>query len=356
MILRYGWPSYTYWGGEVNERGHNGYLALHRTAFNETYTTFEYDASRAHLIPVWRAVRDPLHAGATDWTIGDPSHPANPNNTAWWPTEHFAPRAPIVQLSELQLAMLRRDAGVLVAAAVDLDTAVVRVAGELVRGTLLLTDRPDSVDIVASGSARAGSTLVLRGTAVSRVALLGVELAGDSTRGALAARTRFSVSPPAVLAAMGAGEVAVSEPVVLRAGSGDVALPLDADSALALMLGSTRIAKGAKIGVYWESYGFQPTDSVTVAVWIERYTPQSLIRQLGIAFKVAADLNTPVATTWDEVNLNRGARLISGVVPIIGRTLVLDVSKLPRGDYWLEVAIGKRGQTPVRARRTLTIR
>jgi hypothetical protein len=221
---------------------------------------------------------------------------------------------------------------------------------------LLMTDRPDSVDVIARGSSVVGSTLVLHGAAASRPALLGVELAADSTRNAPSARTRFAVNPPATLATMRAGEVGVSEPIVLRAGFGDAELPAAADSALDLMLGSTRIAQGTRIGVYWENYGFQPTDSVTFAVWVERYTPQGLMRQLGIAFRVATDLNTPVATTWDDVNLSRAARLIAGPVPIVGRSVMLDVSKLPRGDYWLEIAVGKRGQAPVRARRTVTIR
>lgn len=359
MIVRYGWPSYTFWGGEADERGYNDMLADDPIGFKRTSTTFEYSAGRAQLIPSWNAVQDPLRATVTDWTIRDPSPPADPNNSTWWPQEHFA--TPIAQLPEPQIAMLRRQSSVLVASAVDLDTAFARrtggelQSGTLMTGTLLITDRPDSVDVIARAGARAGSTLVLKGTATPRAALLAVELAGDSTHGVAAARTRFGVSPPATLAAMNAGEVAVSEPVVLRTGSGDDVLPLDADSALALMRGSTRIARGAKIGVYWESYGFQATDSVTLAVWIERYTQQGFMRQLGITFKVATDLNTPVATSWDEVAASGRARLIGGGVPIIGRSVVLDVSTLPKGDYWLEVAIGKRGQTPVRARRTVTI-
>ena len=359
LIVRYGWPSYAFWEFDLVERPRNKELALHLAAFRKTNTTFEYSAERAHLIPSWNAVKDPLRATASDWTIRDPAPPENPNNSAWWPQEHSA--MPIAQLPESQLAMLRRQTSVLVASAIDLDTALTRriggkvLSGTALSGALLLTDRPDSVDVVARGSALAGSTLVLRGAATPRPALLAVELAADTARGAAAARTRFSISPPASLATMHPGELAVSEPVVLRAPTGDDALPLDADSALALMLGSTRIANGTKIGVYWESYGFQPTDSVTLAVWIERYTPQGFMRQLGVAFKVATDLNTPVVTTWDEIALSNGAHLIAGPVSIIGRTVVLDVSKLPRGDYWLEVAIGRRGEAPLRARRTVTV-
>ncbi len=359
MILRYGWPSYTYWGGELAERGHNDWLADNPTGFKKTYTTFEYDAGRVHLFPSFSALQSPLRATAADWMLRDPAPPADPNTSAWWPQEHFA--APVAQLSGLQLAALRRHDKVLVAAAVDIDSAFARSVGSsllnraMFVGTLLMTDHADSVDVIARGRAGLASTLVLRGTATSRAALLGVEIAGDSARSVIPARTRFGVSPPATLATMLPGEVAISEPVVLRAPAGDAPPPLDADSALALMLGSTRIATGTKVAVYWETYGFQPSDSVTVALWIERYTQQGFMRQLGIAFKVATDLNTPVANTWDEVSSNIGSRLIPGPVPIIGRNVVLDISKLPKGDYWLEVAVGKRGQTPVRARRSVTI-
>ncbi|HYV98477.1 MAG TPA: hypothetical protein VE967_13530, partial [Gemmatimonadaceae bacterium] len=188
MIVRYGWPSYTWWGGPVDERAHNHYVADDGGAFKMTYTTFEYSAGRAKLLPSWNAVQDPLHATAGDWTLRDPAPPANPNASAWWPQEHIA--LPIAQLPEPQVAMLRRQAGVIVAAAMDVDTAQIA-------GTLLMTDRPDSIDVVARGGAAQRATLVLRGVVQPRQALLALELAGDSAHGVAPARTRFSVSPPA---------------------------------------------------------------------------------------------------------------------------------------------------------------
>jgi hypothetical protein len=151
------------------------------------------------------------------------------------------------------------------------------------------------------------------------------------------------------------GDVAVSDPVVLRVPADGSALSADPDSALMLMAGSTRVPATGKIGVYWETYGFAPGDSLHVAVWIERFTPQGLMRRFGIALGVATDRNTPVSTGWSEPHPARRAHVIQGIVPIVGRSLVVDVAPLPKGDYWLDVAVARPGQEPVRGRRVITI-
>ena len=94
----------------------------------------------------------------------------------------------------------------------------------------------------------------------------------------------------------------------------------------------------------------------TDAIWIERFTQQGVMRRFGIALRVATDLNTPIAMSWSEPDPGRRSHVINGDVPIVGRSVVLDVSTLPRGEYWLDVAVGKPGQEPVRGRRAFTVR
>ena len=78
-------------------------------------------------------------------------------------------------------------------------------------------------------------------------------------------RTRFGVTPPAPLSALKPGETAISDPVLIA--TTDVRTAPTRRSAQ--MLGSTACA-AQKVGVYWETYGYAPGDSVDVAVIITR--------------------------------------------------------------------------------------
>jgi hypothetical protein len=122
------------------------------------------------------------------------------------------------------------------------------------------------------------------------------------------------------------------------------------------MAGSTTITDDRRLGVYWETYGIHPGDTVDVAVWIERYTRQGAARRLGIVLNIVEDLNTPVVASWREPQPSRRVHAIAGAVPIIARSLILDVSALPPGEYWLDVAVGTPGREAVRGRRSITLR
>jgi hypothetical protein len=123
------------------------------------------------------------------------------------------------------------------------------------------------------------------------------------------------------------------------------------------MVGTSLVSKAGKLGVYWETYGFAPSDSIEVAVWIERHTPQGLARRFGIALRIATDLNTPVAMGWQEPQTSGNRTMVpSGPVQIIGHSVVLDTSKLPPGNYWLDVAVRKRGHDPVRGRTNFVVK
>ena len=57
-----------------------------------------------------------------------------------------------------------------------------------------------------------------------------------------------------------------------------------------------------------------------------------------------------------EPRQERSVSMIGGPVTILGRGLVIDVSHLPPGDYWLDVGVGMHGVQPLRGRRGITIR
>lgn len=354
VIARYGWPAYMWWGGVRNESSHSDYLAQHATPLNDTYASFEYSFDRMHAFPAWRAVLDPLHARRNDWEISRPDSLGA--DTLWWPREHFAPHTPILQMSDGQLAFLRRQDTVLLALATDLDGAKFnRPRTTPIAATAVVTDRPGSQRVVGQAEGSVRAPLLVRAEVSSRPVLLSVEFPGVAEHALPGGRTRFAIAPPPTLAAMKPGQYAISDPVMLLPPADGDELPAETDAAIARMAGSTVVQKTRKLGVFWETYGFKQTDSVDVAVWIERYTPQGILRRFGIALSVAVDLNTPVVISWKEPQSNRLSSFLPGAVPILSRSVTLDVSGLPRGDYWLEVAVAKRGVAPVRGRRSFTI-
>jgi hypothetical protein len=321
--------------------------------------TLEYGRGpeRAHVVPDWRAVREPFAARSGDWSLraGPDVDPA-----AWWPAEHYARRgAPLVQLADGQTALLRRESVALFAVAAEPPPATLRRgAGAPVAASLFVTHHPDTVWQLAHERATAGGRLVLQGRLEPRPALVAVELLGDATDGAplgVAARTRFGVAPPPPLSAMRRGEVAVSEPVLLVAPEGADALPTDPADALPRMHGSTNLRGVRRFGVYWESYGFAQGDTVDVEVRIERHDRPGALRRLTTALRVTDPRNGVVVVRWREPQPGRAARVLGGPVPVLARSLVLDVSRLPAGDYWLDVAVGRPGQTSARSRRALTL-
>jgi hypothetical protein len=92
-------------------------------------------------------------------------------------------------------------------------------------------------------------------------------------------------------------------------------------------------------------------------VWIERSTGQSIVRRFGNALGVTTDLNTPVAVSWREPDPSRRTHIVpDGAVPIVARSVILDASNIPPGEYRLEIAVRKSGQAEVRSGALFTVR
>jgi hypothetical protein len=383
MIERYGWPSYAFWGGPLQDRSHTGYLWSNHSPPNEPYTTYEYFGSRVHTIPLWAAITDPFHSMPTDWNLTkDAARDSAPRReramppselfTArvgapplqppeyWWPIEHFEPRRPLVQLPSGQQALLRREKGALLAVATELNAETTRHrAGDTIPGIALVTsDGPRSLQRVAEARGVVGGPLEIDGLVGSSPVVVGVEYDAGGRRGSAAGRLRFGVTPPLPLSAMTTGGVAISDPVILRApASPDEAIPNDPVSALKRMATSHFVNKPGRFGVYWETYGFRPSDTVEVAVWVERSTAQGIVRRLGIVMGMATDLNTPIAISWKEPESSHRAHVFSeGNVTVVGRSVVIDVSNLPAGEYRLEVAVRRAGQDAAVGRTTFVVR
>jgi hypothetical protein len=134
-------------------------------------------------------------------------------------------------------------------------------------------------------------------------------------------------------------------------------MPNEIEEVLRMMAPSHVVSETKKIGVYWETYGFEAADSVELAVWIERYTPLGIGRRFGVVLGVSTDLNTPIAITWKEPQPGYRSNVFrEGRVTVIGRSVGVDLSALPAGDYRLEVAIRKGADEPLRGRSTFVVK
>jgi hypothetical protein len=275
---------------------------------------------------------------------------------SWWPSEHFAPGRPLVQLPAGQQVMLRRAHDVLLAVATDLSPELLHrsVSDTIDHIALVVSDKPGAVQRIAESRGLVGSALVIQANVDATPAVAGVEFAARSAKSPPGGRLRFGIVPPPPLSAMHTGDLAVSDPVLLRVKTPGAVLPNDAAGALALMATSRTVASNRQLGVYWETYGFAPADTVEIAVWIERYTPQGIVRRFGIALRVATDLNTPVSMSWREPGVNR-ASVVAGTVPTFGRSVIVDTSKLIKGSYWLDIAVRKAGHEAVRGRTSFVV-
>ena len=229
--------------------------------------TAEYPQDRLHLMPDWRAVADPFHARADAWQINMPHLDGDDEPAAqWWPAEHYARAGGgILQLSE-QTVMLRRDKDVLLATAAELKPAARIRRGDTATTVLVRTTAPHVIESSQHQTFSNGSRSSLPATFL-RNPRSSARRCGPRRSGELSARTRFGVTPPAPLSALRPGETAISDPVLIAV---DGAAPTNASGALHQMLGSTRVT-GPKVGVYWETYGYAPGDSIDVAVVIVRH-------------------------------------------------------------------------------------
>ena len=299
MVVRYGWPSYAYWGGGFEDDDHYGYLGVKAADIARSYglfTSFEYRAPRVHSLPNWSAVRNPTQAVEADWdlTAQFDSVPGAAD-TRWWPTEHM-PRdsGVIVGIDASQRAFLRRDTTAILAVA-----ATAPRNGWTPRATMIPTavfvysPSPDSIMSWKQLAFR-DSTAVAWGVIPATPGIAGLEVV--TTPGGWAYRSRFGVAPPPTLAQLWPDTIAVSEPVLIEpAAATDQITP---EGALRRMLGSTVLREPRSIGVYWETYGVAAADSVEVAIAITRHNAGNRLQRLGAAIGLTDRKESTVTIRW----------------------------------------------------------
>ncbi len=355
MLLRYGWPNYMQWAGPLTDNDHTRYLVhpnQRRSPDNEPYVSYEYRSPRVALVPAIRDVQA-LYDAPRQAFVPRVLQAPDP-----WTHEHAALPFALRALEPVQAAALRRADSVLLAVAVELTPeSLARRGGLPVPVRVMLGRDPADTRLAAAATGTVGAAQVFRTLEASRPIMLSVEVPADAAPAAPAARDRFGLRLPPPLRAMRPGELAISVPVLLKPMAVVDEVPTDPDAALARMAGTTTVPPVGKLGIYWETYGIALSDTVDVAVWIARTDEPGLLRRVGRAMRIVPGAESPSGVSWREPLSARNATLVGNdPVPIIGRGLALDLTNLAPGEYWVEVAVARPGQEPVRGRSPFRIR
>ena len=358
MLIRYGWPAYSYWAGHYEDAGHFGYLGVFdsTTMAAGIFATAEYPLNRFHTVPSWTAIEDPWHAADSAWSLDIPLLPkTSVMDVTWWPQEHAVHAAgPLVQLSDVQSALLRRDSTIALAVATEPQPRLLRrPSGDTIAAALIVSSGPDSIR-VQRARAVVGATAVMRTTIASAPEIVGVEYPQGGGRPSV--RTRFGVVPPPTLREMAPHAVAISPPVLLRAPEAGATPETDPDRALDLMFGATTFSTMGRVGVYWETYGVGAGDTVDVAVHISpRLPPRGVLRRVVSRLGIGAPPPGGVSGGWREPSPGRLVTTIPGAHPIQARNVTLDLSRLAPGPYAIAVSVARPGEAPISATREFVI-
>lgn len=351
-IVRYGWPTHTYWGGWSMDSAFDVARQSQMMEPWSPYTTKEYAPDRVALVPVISAIDSPFVAKTEDWPM---ERPDSVSLEQWWPFEHSAYPGRIATLDEGQSFMLRRDSAVRYGIAIDdpVHQMDPRVAS-LPRLLLMASRSPDSIRTIADTVLPFGRTLRTGGTLSPTPQVLSLEIPGRVPF-EIAHRRRFGVTPPPSLAQMSEGELALSDPVFVLVPRRGAPAPTDPDVVLETMTGSLELPRTAPLALYWESYGFVPGDTVDVEVRIARRDDVGTLRRLGAALGVADGMRDSISITWREPDPGRSAQEIPARIATVTRAISIDLRNLVAGAYDFSVEMTRPDGVRARGVRRVTI-
>jgi hypothetical protein len=352
LITRYGPPSAALWIGEKEDRLHDQHVGeLHAGP----YTTMEYTSGRQSFTPSLSAVYSPYTAGDSSWQLHqrDSTHDAMTQGLIWWPHEHMAFNGRIAEMPLGQVAMLRRYTGVTLAVTHNLfarpDTVLTNLRRDSAEAVLVVSPAPDTMHTLGSGRVHPGGSLFTSALIPPEPAVVSVEARHPRLRN-LFGRSRFGVRPPAVLSALTKGQIDVSAPVFYDALRGGT--PPDAPGMFPHMLATTTLRQGDRIGIFWETYGVTPGDSVQFRVAIERTTRTGLLQRLGEVTRLRDVPMRALGIAWRDPDTRT---TISDGPSIMPRAITLDLGDLEPGEYRVVVEARVPGGQPVRNERALTV-
>ncbi|MBA3917216.1 MAG: hypothetical protein C0516_01360 [Gemmatimonas sp.] len=352
LITRYGPPSAALWIGEKEDRLHDSHVGeLHAGP----YTTVEYTSGRQSFTPSLSAVYSPYAVGDSSWQLHqrDSTHDAMDRGRIWWPHEHMAFEGRIAEMPLGQVAMLRRYTGVTLAVTHNLfgraDTVLTNLRRDSAEAVLVVSPAPDTMNTLGRGRVHPGGSLFTSALIPSEPAVVSVEARHPRLRN-LFGRSRFGVRPPAALSALAAGQLDISAPVFYDAARGGT--PPDAPGMFPHMLATTMLRQGDRIGIFWETYGVTPGDSVQFRVAIERTTRPGFLQRIGEVTRLRDVPLRALGIAWRDPDTRTTMSEGPSIMP---RAISLDLGDLEPGEYRVVVEARARDGQPVRSERALTI-
>lgn len=357
-LVRYGWPSQYYWAGPWVDRAHSEWLIPppafprppERADTAAPYVVPEYTPDRVHTIPAFSAVLSPFEAAPGEWQLNAPG-----DTYDWWPAEHFArDRGGIVQLPIGQTAVLRRRDAARFLWAGDLEPGLLaRTRGDTVVATFFEARAVGKVRSAGTFAAPVGNPLVVDVPLQGGVALVAIELPGDSGRPA--ARTRFGSSIPEPLSALGRAQ-ALSPPILFKPPV-DASAKVNDRQAVARMYGTTTFTRLSDVGVYWEGYGFGASDTVEIELSVERLDRAGFFGRVIDAIGIGAERQGGGVLRWRDVPGSESAfQIIEGDVPVQMRNVTVDFSRLGTGTYRLTLSMKTQSRPAVSSERMFELR
>jgi hypothetical protein len=310
LVVRYGWSRYwTRSPGGANDPD-QGPISGHEASPNY------------HFFPQTVRIDSPTDIGESSWNL-----------RYQYSAERYSPPIATVfgDLSP-QLALFRRGDSVQVIAAYDV-TQDTLLSGSAVHAALVLARNERDEPLISQSTVPRGWHNL---TVDATPHLLSLETWNSEKHHGARLRRGIWLPP------RNRGAVAVSDILLFDAGAGETA---DLASILPHTLGSLSVENGRKLGLYWETYGLARGDSaLPVTLTLSRIT-QGAIRRLAESIGLGKR-STPLSIAWRETPALGG---------IATRSVVLDLSLIPRGRYGLKLELTPSGSPPVTSTRVIDI-
>jgi len=348
LVVRYGWPSFVGWLGRLADDGHRSWLGFDDNAV--TTPTAEYTTPRTHTVPLWRTVANPSTLDRDDWRDMSPRRSRNRWDFDWWAQEHMMlSSGPIVAIPD-QTAFFRRAHNALIAVATQMPGEVFR-GSDRHTASLVLSAAPDSALVVQRLVSTTGRVALT--APVLEPCLVSMEILAESRT--VAGRSRYAVVPLSGLDELPKGEIALSDLALFEVDP-EAMPPASVDELLPRMLPSPSVPRGARLGVFWETYGLDTGDVVDVRLRVER-DEEGFLRRLAAMTGFASDEKAAVEISWREPQGGFSGRAFAdGGVRVQPRAITLGLAALEAGRYTVMLKLTPAGGPAAVSVRPLVIR
>ncbi len=366
MVMRWGWPTLFVTAARCPDPHHRpggppiiscpakpSRFDTKSVALGDTLARPYYWGPQFHLMPNWAAIADPYHVTDAAWDLGPTRDEQNFWDQSWWATEFYRrDGGPLVPL-QYQVAFFRRQNAAVMAAAMSWDSATYSYAppGRVVAGALVAAT-PTAPLIGVRDTMLARAPHAIAAAVPPGPGLLGLEMVPRD--GGPAGRSRTGVVAPPALKDLRRGDLALSDPVLVRATDSE-GPPSSVESMLIRMLGTTNLVNPKRVGVFWELYGLAAGDTIDVALRLIRKDDATGAQRLAGALGLRRGSDDSVVVRWREPRPGDAVAPPEGGVTVAPRGVSLDISPLGAGHYTLEVTVQRRAEPPVTTRRELTI-